>query len=226
MAATFAPDGTGYGRCPANVAGLRPLPGRQWSPSDGARGRVRTGKAETGSSWGWRCRLRRGVGERHRSEDAQRGICNSGTGSARGDRRRARLEHGRRPARQAALSRRRATATLSSAFEGASRGRRFVLPCGADAWPAGAVLRPGCAIPIASNSNRKESLMARITRLAMVAAVAAVGVLTFGAQPQAAGVKAGVLTCHETSGWGFIIGSTRDLSCVFSHPNGPPEHYT
>jgi hypothetical protein len=60
----------------------------------------------------------------------------------------------------------------------------------------------------------------------MIAAVAAVGVLTFGAQPQAAGVKAGVLTCHETSGWGFIIGSTRDLSCVFSHPNGPPEHYT
>src|SRR6266496_3678012 len=42
----------------------------------------------------------------------------------------------------------------------------------------------------------------------------------------AAGGKAGVLTCHETSGWGFIIGSTRDLSCVFSHPNGPPEHYT
>jgi len=80
-------------------------------------------------------------------------------------------------------------------------------------------------MPVAPNSNRKESLMARISRLAMIAAVAAAGVLTFGAQPQAAGVKAGVLTCHETSGWGFIIGSTRDLSCVFSHPNGPPEHY-
>ena len=68
--------------------------------------------------------------------------------------------------------------------------------------------------------------MARISRLAMIAAVAAMGVLSFGAQPQAAGVKAGVLTCHESSGWGFIIGSTRDLSCVFSHPAGPPEHYT
>ena len=68
--------------------------------------------------------------------------------------------------------------------------------------------------------------MARITRLAMIAAVAAVGVLTFGAQPQAAGVKAGVLTCHESSGWGFIIGSSRELSCTFSHPNGPPEHYS
>jgi hypothetical protein len=68
--------------------------------------------------------------------------------------------------------------------------------------------------------------MARISRLAMIAAVATVGVLTYGAQPQAAGVKAGVLTCHEASGWGFIIGSSRDLSCIFSHPSGPPEHYT
>jgi len=99
--------GAGYGRCPANVAGLRPFPGRELSPSDGARGRVSTAKARTGPSWRWRCRLRRGVGKRHRSEDAQRGICNSGIGSARGDRRRARLEHGRRPARPAALSQRR-----------------------------------------------------------------------------------------------------------------------
>jgi hypothetical protein len=67
--------------------------------------------------------------------------------------------------------------------------------------------------------------MARIYRLAMIAAMAAVGVVTFGAQPQAAGVKAGVLTCNVSSGWGFIIGSSRDLRCVLTSPGGPPEHY-
>ena len=108
-------------------------------------------------------------------------------------------------------------------------GGRALLAAGGLYYPAPrangrqGVLRRGRAMSVAPNSNRKESLMARISRLAMIAAVAAAGVLTFGAQPQAAGVKAGVLTCHETSGWGFIIGSTRDLSCVFSHPNGPPE---
>src|SRR5260221_332220 len=108
--------------------------------------------------------------------------------------------------------------------KGASRGRRFVLPCAAGEWPAGG-LRRGRAMPVAPNSNRKESLMARISRLAMIAAVAAAGVLTFGAQPQAAGVKAGVLTCHGASGWGFIIGSTRDLSCAFSPPDRAPERH-
>jgi uncharacterized protein DUF992 len=68
--------------------------------------------------------------------------------------------------------------------------------------------------------------MTRISRLAMVAAMAAVGIVTFGAQPQAAGVKAGVLTCNVSSGWGFIIGASRDLRCVYTSPAGPPEHYS
>jgi len=60
----------------------------------------------------------------------------------------------------------------------------------------------------------------------MVAAMAAVGIVTFGAQPQAAGVKAGVLTCNVSSGWGFIIGASRDLRCVYTSPAGPPDHYS
>lgn len=39
------------------------------------------------------------------------------------------------------------------------------------------------------------------------------------------GVKIGVLTCHESSGWGFIFGSTKGIRCHFS--NGAHiEHYT
>ena len=68
--------------------------------------------------------------------------------------------------------------------------------------------------------------MAKISRLATIAAIAALGAVAFGAQPQAAGVKAGVLTCNVSSGWGFIIGSSRDLRCVLSRPNVAPEHYT
>lgn len=33
------------------------------------------------------------------------------------------------------------------------------------------------------------------------------------------GVKVGVLTCNEASGWGFVFASTRNLNCTFS-PNG------
>jgi hypothetical protein len=42
----------------------------------------------------------------------------------------------------------------------------------------------------------------------------------------AAGVKVGVLSCHEASGWGMIFESTRDLRCVFSPSSGPSAHYT
>jgi hypothetical protein len=40
-----------------------------------------------------------------------------------------------------------------------------------------------------------------------------------------AGIKVGVLTCHEASGWGFIVTSTRDLRCVFSPNSGESFHY-
>jgi hypothetical protein len=41
----------------------------------------------------------------------------------------------------------------------------------------------------------------------------------------AAGVQTGVLTCHEASGWGFVVESTRDLRCVYSPASGPTVHY-
>jgi hypothetical protein len=45
------------------------------------------------------------------------------------------------------------------------------------------------------------------------------------AQADTAGVKAGVLTCHVASGWGFVFGSSRDLRCTYRPVNGGVEHY-
>jgi len=39
-----------------------------------------------------------------------------------------------------------------------------------------------------------------------------------------AAVKAGVLTCHVDSGWGFVFGSSRGLRCTYSG-GGRNEHY-
>ncbi len=48
------------------------------------------------------------------------------------------------------------------------------------------------------------------------AAAAIAAVLSLAAPADAAGVKVGVLTCHVSSGWGFIFGSSKDLRCNFS----------
>lgn len=49
---------------------------------------------------------------------------------------------------------------------------------------------------------------------------AAVAALLALANPSAAaGVKVGVLSCHVSSGWGFVFGSSKDLHCNFS-PSG------
>src|SRR5262249_12623451 len=39
-------------------------------------------------------------------------------------------------------------------------------------------------------------------------------------------VKVGVLSCNVSSGWGVILGSSRDLRCNFQHESGEPEHYS
>lgn len=50
----------------------------------------------------------------------------------------------------------------------------------------------------------------------LLCAVAALG-LGLAAQAQAADVKVGTLSCHESSGWGFIFGSSRAVHCTFSN---------
>jgi hypothetical protein len=61
--------------------------------------------------------------------------------------------------------------------------------------------------------------------LALAAAGLALGALAMPAPARAAvTVKAGVLTCHVDSGWGFVFGSSRGLQCTYSG-NGRVEHY-
>ena len=62
---------------------------------------------------------------------------------------------------------------------------------------------------------------------ALTLAVAGLALGTFAANTPAradAAVKAGVLTCHVDSGWGFVFGSSRDLRCTYSG-SGRNEHY-
>ena len=57
-----------------------------------------------------------------------------------------------------------------------------------------------------------------------LAAVASFAIVS-GAQAQP-GVKAGVLSCEVSGGWGFVFGSSKDMNCNFSPNQGEPEHYT
>lgn len=63
-----------------------------------------------------------------------------------------------------------------------------------------------------------------LQRLTLAATVAA-SALAFGTAAKADGVKVGVLTCHEASGWGFIFGSSKAIRCNYHHGNYD-ERYT
>ena len=67
--------------------------------------------------------------------------------------------------------------------------------------------------------------MSRKLLAASGAAAAIAAVLALGSPADAAGVKVGVLTCHVSSGWGFIFGSSKDLRCNFSPSHGYGERY-
>jgi hypothetical protein len=58
--------------------------------------------------------------------------------------------------------------------------------------------------------------MTRKLHAAGAAAAAVAAILALANPAAAAGVKVGVLSCHVSSGWGFIFGSSKDLHCNFS----------
>jgi len=63
--------------------------------------------------------------------------------------------------------------------------------------------------------------------LAIGAIGLAAGLAVQGTPAQAqSGVRVGTLNCNVASGWGFVIGSSRSLRCVFSGAGRAPEHYT
>jgi outer membrane protein OmpA-like peptidoglycan-associated protein len=54
---------------------------------------------------------------------------------------------------------------------------------------------------------------------------AALCALSLASSPaNALGVKVGVLTCHVDSGWGYVLGSSKDVSCAY-HPNHGMDDY-
>jgi hypothetical protein len=75
------------------------------------------------------------------------------------------------------------------------------------------------------NVKKEFQTMIGKLRFGTAAAVLALAAMTFGFPAQADGVKVGVLSCHVSSGWGFIFGSSKDLRCNFSPSKGNGERY-
>ncbi len=57
-----------------------------------------------------------------------------------------------------------------------------------------------------------------------LAAAASLAVVS-SASADPTGVKAGVLSCDVSGGWGFVFGSSKDMNCTFSPASGPSERY-
>ena len=60
----------------------------------------------------------------------------------------------------------------------------------------------------------------------LVTMVAVLAGMATGAAAQDAGLKAGILKCNVGSGWGFVLGSTKDLKCIYSPASGEAERYS
>lgn len=58
---------------------------------------------------------------------------------------------------------------------------------------------------------------------------AAIGAIALGlaaaAPAQAAGVKVGTLTCNVESGWGYVLGSQKEVNCSYVPVKGSPDRY-
>ncbi len=69
--------------------------------------------------------------------------------------------------------------------------------------------------------------MLKSMRLASVALCATLlTVFAVGGTAEAGGVRVGALICNIDSGFGFIVGSSRDVDCVLDLANGPKHRYT
>ncbi len=67
-----------------------------------------------------------------------------------------------------------------------------------------------------------------MTRTASLMLGAALAVTLAAATPAMAvphGVKVGILTCHVHSGWGYIVGSSKDMDCSYRPDGHQEDHY-
>jgi hypothetical protein len=63
------------------------------------------------------------------------------------------------------------------------------------------------------------------SKLGMTIGAAALALSAFAMPAHAAGVKVGVLTCNVEGGWGYILGSSKDIRCNYVPNGGAGEHY-
>ena len=63
-------------------------------------------------------------------------------------------------------------------------------------------------------------------RTTILAAVSTAALLIGGAANAEGGVNTGTLSCAVAGGMGFVFGSTKDLSCTFTRPDGTAERYS
>ena len=52
------------------------------------------------------------------------------------------------------------------------------------------------------------------------------GGVALGTPARAQDVRVGMMTCDVAGGFGYVLGSSRDLQCTFSPAQGPAEHYS
>jgi hypothetical protein len=67
--------------------------------------------------------------------------------------------------------------------------------------------------------------MLRRVAVAIGALTLMLSALVLAPPAHAQGVRVGVLNCNVSSGFGFIIGSSRSINCTFSGAGGHVEHY-
>jgi hypothetical protein len=73
----------------------------------------------------------------------------------------------------------------------------------------------------------KQEIDTMLNRLGVT--LGALGLVTGGlalGTPAQADVRVGVMTCDMDSGFGYVLGSSRDLHCTFVPAAGAPEHYS
>ena len=74
------------------------------------------------------------------------------------------------------------------------------------------------------NVVTKKKALAATLAAALLAVPFATQAVPGDAKP--GGVEAGFLTCNVASGWGFVIGSSRKLQCVWEPQKGVAYYYT
>jgi len=81
-----------------------------------------------------------------------------------------------------------------------------------------------------SLTRTRLAVYGTVIALALAIAPGAVAQVSGGSSSSGTGnqltVRAGYLTCHVASGWGFIFGSSRDVKCAYAVQPGYTEYYT